>query len=111
MISALVTGDLVGDPVERTTQAGKVFVTATLRVPAGEESVFVGVAAFSETAAARLAQMKRGSSVAAVGVLEVNNWTDREGNARSGWRLTASEVLSPYAATKKRREAEGGDDA
>jgi single-stranded DNA-binding protein len=55
--------------------------------------------------------MKRGSSVAAVGVLEVNNWTDREGNARSGWRLTASEVLSPYAATKKRREAEGGDDA
>ena len=111
MISALVTGDLVGDPVERTTQAGKAFVTATLRVPAGEESVFVGVAAFSETAAARLSQMKKGGSIAAVGVLEVNNWTDREGNARTGWRLAANEIMSAYAATKRRREAEGGDDA
>lgn len=38
MIGALVTGDLIADPVERTTQAGKPFTTATLRVPAGAKA-------------------------------------------------------------------------
>jgi len=110
VIGAVVAGTLVADPVERTTQAGKPFTTATLRVPAGEDAVFVGVAAFEPAAAARLIQMKKGGTVAACGVLEVNNWTTQAGEARTGWRLTASEVLTAYAATKKRRSAEGGEE-
>ncbi|HEY0878137.1 MAG TPA: single-stranded DNA-binding protein [Zeimonas sp.] len=110
MIGAVVTGTLVADPVERTTREGKSFTTATLRVPAGEDALFVGVAAFGETAAARLAQMSKGGTVAACGVLEVNAWTTKEGETRTGWRLTASEVLTAYAATKKRRDAGGDDD-
>lgn len=110
MIGAIVTGTLVGDPVERTTQAGKPFVTATARVAAGEDAIFVGLAAFNEQAAARLRQMRAGGAVSACGVLEVNNWTAKDGTARTGWRLTASEILTAYAATKKRRSAEGGGD-
>lgn len=110
MIGATVSGSLVSDPVERQTREGKTFTTATLRVPAGEDAIFVSVAAFDSTAAARLAQMRKGGAVSACGVLEVNNWTTQAGEARSGWRLTASEVLTAYAATKKRREAEGDDD-
>lgn len=110
MIGAIVTGTLVGDPVERTTQAGKPFVTATVRVAAGEDAIFVGIAAFEPTAAARLLQMRKGGVVAACGVLEVNNWTTQAGEARTGWRLTASEVLTSYGATKKRRSAEGGEE-
>ena len=111
MISALVSGDLVADPVARTTQAGKPFTTATLRVPAGEDAIFVGVAAFDERAAERLARMRRGGTVAACGVLEQNTWTAKDGSERTGWRLTASEVLTAYAATKKRRAAEDDTDA
>ena len=107
MIGALVSGDLIADPVERTTQAGKPFTTATLRVPAGAEAIFIGVAAFDRTAAERLAQMRKGGTVAAVGVLEQTTWTGKDGSERTGWRLTASEVLTAYAATKKRRSAEG----
>ncbi len=55
MIGAIITGTLVGDPVERTTQAGKPFVTATARVAAGEDAIFIGLAAFTETAAERRA--------------------------------------------------------
>ena len=110
MIGAIVTGTLVGDPVERTTQAGKPFVTATARVAAGEDAIFVGLAAFNETAAGRLRQMRAGGAVSACGVLEQTHWTAKDGAERTGWRLTASEVLSAYSATKRRRAAEGGGD-
>jgi single-stranded DNA-binding protein len=109
VIGALVTGTLVGDPVERQTREGKPFVTATARVAAGEDAIFVGIAAFEPTAAARLLQMRKGGVVAACGVLEVNNWTTQAGEARTGWRMTASEVMTSYAATKKRREGVGDE--
>lgn len=110
MIGAVVTGTLVGDPVERTTREGKPFVTATSRVAAGEDAIFVGLAAFEPTAAARLLQMRKGGTVAACGVLEQTTWTTQAGETRTGWRLTASEVLTAYGANKRRRTAEGGGD-
>lgn len=109
MIGAVVQGTLVADPVERQTQAGKPFTTANLRVPAGEDAIFVGVASFEPTAAARLLKMRKGGTVAACGVLEQNTWTAKDGSERTGWRLTASEVLTAYGATKRRRD--GVDDA
>ncbi|MBN9425297.1 MAG: single-stranded DNA-binding protein [Burkholderiales bacterium] len=111
MISALVTGDLVSDPVQRTTQAGVPFVTANLRVAAGEQAVFVGLSTFSQTAIDRLADLKQGATIAAVGVLEQRVWTDREGNERTGWRLTANEIMTPYMAGKRRRAVEERDEA
>lgn len=108
MIGALISGDLAADPVERQTRKGERFVTATARVPAGDGAVFVGIAAFGATAAERLAKLRKGSPVSAAGVLEQTTWTTQAGEARTGWRLTASEVLSAYQATKKRRE--GGAD-
>lgn len=111
MIGAVVTGTLAADPVERRTREGKTFTTATLRVPAGEDALFIGVAAFDERAAERLVRMHKGGTVAACGVLEQNSWTAKDGSERVGWRLTASEVLTAYAATKKRRSAEGDGDA
>ena len=42
MIAALIQGDLVSDPVERTTTKGAPFVTATVRVAAGAEALFSG---------------------------------------------------------------------
>lgn len=102
MIGAVIHGTLAADPVERQTQAGKAFVTANLHVPAGEDAIFVGVAAFEPTAAARLLKMRKGGTVAACGVLEQTTWTTQAGETRSGWRLTAGEVLTAYGATKKR---------
>lgn len=110
MIGAIITGTLVGDPVERQTREGKPFVTATARVAAGEAAIFVGLAAFNETAAGRLRQMRAGGAVSACGVLEQTYWTGKDGAERTGWRLTASEVLTAYAAKTKRRSAEGGEE-
>ncbi len=113
MIGALILGELAAEPVERTTSAGRLFWTANVRVAAGAEALFIGLATFSETAGARLMQLHRGSSVAAAGTLEANAWTAQDGSERKGWRLTANEILSVYQARKRSRRGddEGDGDA
>lgn len=114
MIGALIQGALASDPVARRTSGGSTFWTANLRVPAGAEALFVGLATFDETAGARLMQLAKGSGIAATGTLESNTWTARDGSERRGWRLTANEILSVYQARKLSRrgdEGAGGDGA
>lgn len=106
MISALVQGDLIAEPVQRQSSAGRAFATATVRTGAGGESVLIGVAVFSESAAAKLLALRKGDSIAATGVLELNVWTDREGRERRDWRLTANQVLTTYEAGKRRKAAQ-----
>jgi len=108
MIAALIQGELIADPIQRETAKGVPFATATVRVPAGAEALFFGVAAFDATAAARMAKLHKGACIAAAGTLEATEWKSRDGEARKGWRLTASEVLSVYSA-RKRREAEAAE--
>lgn len=106
MIAALVQGELAADPVERVTAKGAPFVTATVRVAAGAEALFVGLACFDATGCERLAKLRKGATVAAAGTLEATEWTTKDGEARRGWRLTATEVLSVYQARKRREPAE-----
>lgn len=113
MIGALIQGGLLGDPIERTAGNGKPFWTANVRVPAGAEVLFISITTFSETAGVRLMKLSKGAAIAAAGTLESSAWTDREGNERKNWRLTATEVLSVYQARKRRETAdsEGSADA
>lgn len=104
MIAALVQGTLAGDPAERSAANGSPFWTANLRVPAGAESMFLGLATFDAIAGARLMKLSKGSALAATGVFEQTAWQDKEGNERAGWRLTASEILSVNQARKRRTE-------
>lgn len=111
MISALIQGELHGDPKQRATNTGKPFVTASTRVGVGSESVFIGIAAFNDSARAALGRLKSGDTLAVNGLLELNVWQDREGKERRDWRLTATGVLTVYEATKRRKaatEAENG---
>jgi len=110
MIAALITGTLVGDPVVRQAANGAAFATATLRVPAGTDALFIGVAVFTEAGVERMGKLAKGGALSAVGTLEQTQWIAKDGSARTGWRLTASEVLSVYQSAKRRGQAvdEGG---
>lgn len=107
MIGALITADLSADPTERTASNGNRYWTASARVAAGGEAIFVGITAFDAKAGARLMQLRKGSSLAAVGTLEATSWTDKTGTERKGWRLLAHEIMSVYQA-RKRRDADEG---
>jgi single-stranded DNA-binding protein len=109
MIAALIQGELSADPQARTASNGARYWTATMRVPAGPEALFIGLSTFSESAGERLGRLHKGAALAAAGTLEATVWTGQDGAERRGWRLTASEVLSVHQARKRRDPQEVQD--
>ena len=65
MIRALIAGELVANPQERTGKTGKAFALARVSVPMGDDGrVYCSVIAFNDDAVARLLQLKAGAAVA-----------------------------------------------
>ncbi len=106
MIEALISGKLLGQPSEKVAKTGKPFVTAKVRVHAGESDVFVNVIAFSEPACAALMALDSGDAVSLAGSLTPKAWTDREGVVRPAVDLVASQVLTAYHVARKRKAVE-----
>ena len=106
MIEALISGKLLGQPSEKMAKTGKPFVTAKVRVHAGEADVFVNVIAFSESACAALLALESGDAVSLTGSLTPKAWTDREGVVRPALDLVASQVLTAYHVARKRKAVE-----
>ena len=106
MIEALISGKLQGQPSEKVAKTGKPFVTAKVRVHAGEADVFVNVIAFSESACAALLALESGDAVSLAGSLTPKAWTDREGVVRPALDLVASQVLTAYHVARKRKAVE-----
>ena len=106
-IEALILGKLHQRAEQRTSKAGRPFVTAKAHAAAGEgEAVFVNVVAFGNTACAALLALEAGDTVALAGTLKAGAWIDREGAARPSLDMVAAQVLTVYAL-KKKREASG----
>jgi single-stranded DNA-binding protein len=106
MIEALVSGKLHGQPAQKISKTGKPFVVAKVRAHAGEADVFVNVIAFSPAACEALLALGEGDAVALAGSLTPKAWTDREGIARPALDLVASQVLSAYHVTRRRKALE-----
>lgn len=105
MIRALITGELVAIPQERTGKTGKAFALARVSVPQGEEGrIFCSVIAFNDDAVARLLQLKAGASVALAGALKVSTWTAKDGTVKPSLDLVADEVASTTPRPRKRAE-------
>jgi single-stranded DNA-binding protein len=106
MIEALVSGKLHGQPAQKISKTGKPFVVTKVRAHAGEADVFVNVIAFSPAACEALLALGEGDAVALAGSLTPKAWTDREGIARPALDLVASQVLTIYHVTRKRKALE-----
>lgn len=108
MIRALITGELVATPQERTGKTGKPFALARAAVPQGEDGrVFCSVICFEEAAVARLLQLKAGASVSLAGTLRVGTWQAKDGTTRAQLDLVADEVASTTPRPRKRAERPG----
>ena len=103
MIDGLIAGKVFGQPMERTSKAGKPFAVAKVRAAGGDgESLFVNVIAFDTAPCTALLALGDGNSVALAGTLTPKVWTDKEGNTRPALDLVAHQVLSAYHVTRKR---------
>ncbi len=104
MIRALITGELVANPQERTAKTGKAFALARLAVPQGEEGrIFCSVIAFHDEAVARMLQLKAGAAVSMAGALKVGTWQAKDGTTRAQLDLVADEVASTTPRPRKRK--------
>ena len=109
MIRALITGELVATPQERTGKTGKPFALARVSVPQGEEGrIFCSVIAFEEAAVARLLQLKAGAAVSLAGALKVGTWQAKDGTTRPQLDLVADEVASTTPRPRKPKAQAGG---
>jgi single-stranded DNA-binding protein len=100
-LSILAQGAMTSDPMERTSNAGKPFVTAQLRVATYDESMLVSVICFDTTACDKLARLKKGDAVAVTGRAKPTAW-EKNGEQRHGLSVVAGGVLTAYEAGKRR---------
>ena len=104
MIDALISGRVYGQPTRRVGKSGKPFVTAKMRAPTrNNESVFVNCVAFGDHVMAGLLALADGAGVAIAGELTADTWTDKEGKARAGLNLVASELLTTFHVNRRRK--------
>jgi single-stranded DNA-binding protein len=112
MIDALISGKVMGTPSQRTSKNGNAFTVAKVRVPTGEDSMFCNVICFAENAQTALLALGDGDAVALAGSLKVGVWQAKDGTHRPSLDMTATQVLTAYHVTKKRRamqHSEQGD--
>lgn len=98
-----VVGNLVRDPELRYTKQGKPVVNLTIASTPRSynrqtsqwedgESVFLKGSCWDEMAENVAASLTKGSRVMAVGTMKTSNYTDREGNERTGLELQIDEI-------------------
>lgn len=112
MIRALISGELVATPQERTGKTGKAFALARVSVPMGDDGrIYCSVIAFNDDAVTRLLQLKAGASVALAGTLKVSTWTAKDGTTRPQLDMVADEAASTTPRPRKRAERPGSGPA
>jgi hypothetical protein len=101
----IISGTLHKRPVEKTSKAGKPYVTASLREVAGDKSRWWTVLIFRESARATLLAMNENDAVAVAGEFDTELYTSEAGETWLSWKLIGDGVLS---IKRPPREPEGG---
>jgi len=95
----ILMGRLTADPDYRTTQSGATLARFTLAVErdfsgqgAERKTDFLDVITWRSTADFVSKYFRKGQLVAVQGSVQVDNYTDREGNKRRSWNVVADQV-------------------
>lgn len=103
MIDALISGKLFAKPEQRTGSTGRPFATCKLRVPTGEDSIFVSVIAFDATVVHGLMALDAGDSVSLSGELTPKVFVGKNGEAKPAIDFKAHAITTPYHVMRKRQ--------
>jgi single-stranded DNA-binding protein len=108
-VYALVSGSLFRAPEQRTSKAGKPFVTATLKDV--EEAQWWRVTAFSESAQAELMRLGDGDACSVQGSFKAERYQPEGGEARVSLSIVADRVLALRQPPKERKAKTPSDAA
>jgi single-stranded DNA-binding protein len=101
----LASGALFRAPEQRTSKAGKPFVTATIRVKDGDESQWWKVLAFSESVQAELMRLADGDAISVQGAFKAELY-DKDSERRLSLSIVADNVLALRQPSKTRKAGE-----
>jgi single-stranded DNA-binding protein len=99
---ALVTGTLFRSPEQRTSKAGKPYVTATIKAKDGDAFQFWRMTAFSDSAQAELMRLTDGDAVSVQGALKAEIYEKAGGETRLSLSVIAEHVLALHQPWKPR---------
>lgn len=112
----ILSGRLVRDPEMRTTQSGKSIASFTLAVerdfaPQGQkkETDFINCTAWNGTADFMSRYFSKGSMATVCGSLQIQNYTDRDGNKRSTPNVNVENVY--FAGEKRAEKSDSGENS
>ena len=100
---ALVTGSLWKPPEQKTSKAGKPFVTATICAKDGEALQWWRVTVFSESAQAEIMRLAEGDSLAVQGSFRAELYTPDGGVPKVSLSIVADRVLALRQPPKERK--------
>jgi single-stranded DNA-binding protein len=106
---ALVNGQLFRAPEQRTSKAGKLFVTAAIRAKDGEASQWWRVTAFSESTQAELMRLVDGDGVSVQGAFKAELYQPEGGEPKVSFSIIADRVLALRQPPKERKAKTSGD--
>lgn len=112
----ILSGRLVRDPEMRTTQSGKSIASFTLAVdrdfaPQGQkkETDFINCTAWNGTADFMSRYFSKGSMATVCGSLQIQNYTDRDGNKRTSPNVNVENVY--FAGEKRTEKPDSGENS
>jgi single-stranded DNA-binding protein len=105
MAHVLVTGALFKAPEQRTSKAGKPFVTATIKAKDGDSAQWWRVIAFSESAQAELMRLTDGDALSVQGGLKVEMYAKDGGEPKLSLSIIGITSWHSGSRSKKPRRA------
>ena len=102
----LITGQIFRAPEQRTSKAGKPFVTATIRVKENEATVWWKVITFSESNGAELMRLSDGDAVSVQGSMKAEVY-EKDGEPKLSLTVFADAILlsSSHPSNARKRNA------
>jgi single-stranded DNA-binding protein len=106
----LITGTLFRPAEQKTSQAGKRYVTATLKAASvdASNSEFWSVLAFSDSAQAELLRLSAGEKLSLQGTLKLTTFETNSGETKISRTVFADSVLALRASPKERKPRASG---
>jgi single-stranded DNA-binding protein len=102
MIIAVVAGNLIRDPEQRTAKFGKQFTTGTIRAKTHEAMQYVRFVAVSESAQGELIRLADGDALAIQGARKAETY-EKDGKTRLSLSLIVDRVLALRQPPKERK--------
>jgi single-stranded DNA-binding protein len=99
----LISGVLYRQPEQRTSKAGKPFVTATIRAKDGDGAQFWRVTAFLETVCGELLHLSDGDSLSVQGTMKAELYQPDGGEPRISLSVIADAVLALRQPPRERK--------